>query len=220
MKLAILGATGFVGAPLLSEALHFSDLNITAIVRNIENLPNHERLTAVACDIEDEKALTEALKGHDAIIHAYHPGRAYIEDPEVLEKSKMGYQSILKAVNLSGVKRLLCVGGAASLKAPDGKPYIESSRWDTAFDPYKNAILGTRELYYLLLEEAGLDWVFLSPSEWLRPGERTGKFRYGKDDLLIDANNESSISLEDYALAMIDELRNPNYHSERFTVGY
>lgn len=131
-----------------------------------------------------------------------------------------GHQAILAAVRKAAVPRLLCVGGAASLKTPEGKELIESSRWNPEFDPFKPAILGTRALYYLLRDEKEMDWVFLAPSEWLRPGERTGTFRTGQDDLLIDAEGKSAISLEDYALAMIDELVAPKHHRQRFTVGY
>jgi len=220
MKVAIIGATGFVGEPILKEAISRPGLQVTAIVRNLDKLPDNPQLTGVSCDIHDQDALAAALAGHDAVIHAYHPGRAFTQDSAVYEMSVAGHEAVLAAVRRAGVQRLLCVGGAASLKTDDGKEFIESTRWNREFDPYKPAILGTRALYYLLKDEQDLDWVFLAPSEWLRPGERTGKFRYGKDDLLIDAEGVSAISLEDYALAMIDELLKPQHHRERFTVGY
>jgi len=220
MKVAILGATGFVGAPILAEALRYPDLTVTAIVRDIGKLPRADRVEAVSCDIHDGDALVRAIQGHDAVIHAYHPGRAAATSADVYERSVAGHEAIIAAIRQSGVPRLLCVGGAASLKTAEGKEFIESSRWNPEFDPYKPAILGTRALYYLLKEEKDFDWVFLAPSEWLQPGERTGIFRYGKDDLLIDAGGKSSISLEDYGLAMVEELRHPRHHRERFTIGY
>lgn len=220
MKVAILGATGFVGGPILAEALRYPELQITAIVRDVAKLPRHDQVTAVSCDIHDTGALANAVKGHDALIHAYHPGRSMAQDGDVYAESVKGHEAIIAGARQSGVPRLLCVGGAASLQTDEGKEFIDSSRWNPEFDPYKPAILGTRALYYLLKDEKDFDWVFLAPSEWLRPGERTGIFRYGKNDLLIDAEDRSSISLEDYALAMIEELRNPRHHRERFTVGY
>ena len=82
------------------------------------------------------------------------------------------------------------------------------------------AILGARALYYLLKPEQVLDWVFLAPLAWLRPGTRTGVYRTGGDEMLFAADGTSSISLEDYAKALIDEVVAPRHHRERFTVGY
>lgn len=220
MKVAILGATGFVGRPILDEALSHPDLRVTAIVRSIGKLPEHERLEAKSVDIHDSAGLAAAMSGHDAVIHAYHPGRDMTQSPDVYEKSVSGHEAIIAAVRQSGVERLLCVGGAASLLTEDGSELIDSPRWNSEFDSFKPAILGTRALYYLLKEEQELDWVFLAPSEWLRPGERTGRFRVGQNHLLIDETGTSAISLEDYAVAMVQELVEPRHHRERFTVGY
>ncbi len=220
MKVAIIGATGFVGAPILAEALTRPGLEITAIVRDVAKLPEHPQLIGRSCDVRDKDALAAAIAGHDAVIHAFHPGRDSAGSSDVYEQSVAGHEAIIAAVRASGVPRLLCVGGAASLKTPEGKEYIDSTHWDPAFDPYKPAILGTRALYYLIRDETAIDWVFVAPSAWLRPGERTGNFRYGHNDMLFDADGISAISLEDYAVAMIDELVTPRHHRERFTVGY
>lgn len=220
MKIAIIGATGFVGAPILTEALSRPELQVTAIARNVGKLPGHERLTIRAADIHDTPVLADALRGHDAVIHAYHPGRDVTTDPAVYEMSVEGHKLVIEAVRAAGVERLVCVGGAASLLTDEGKEFIDSSRWNPEFDPYKPAILGTRALYYQLKDVTDLDWVFVAPSEWLRPGERTGKFRQGKDHLLIDEQGKSHISLEDYAVAMIEEVLHPRHHRDRFTVGY
>ncbi len=217
MRVAIIGATGFVGAPVTAEALTRADLQITAIVRNAGVVPTRERLTVTSCDIHDGDRLAGALRGHDAVIHAFHPSR---DASDVYEQNVAGHEAIIAAVKAAGVPRLLAVGGAASLKTPEGVEYLDSSLWDPAFDPYKQAIRGTRALYYLLKVETDLDWVFLAPSAMLRPGERTGTFRYGKDDMLFDPDGLSRISLEDYAMAMVAELVEPRHHRERFTVGY
>jgi uncharacterized protein len=159
------------------------------------------------------------LRGYDAVIHAFHPGRA-ANMADVYDQSVSGHEAIIAATRAAGVPRLVCVGGAASLMTPEGKEYLDSSHWDKEFDPYRNAILGTRALYYLLKPVTDLDWVFIAPSAWLRPGERTGVFRTGKDDMLFAPDGTSSISNEDYALALIDEVISPRHHRERFTVGY
>jgi uncharacterized protein len=219
MKIAILGSTGFAGAPVFAEALARPELQVTAIVRTPEAVTAHERLTVVKGDVFDTAGLTEAMRGHDAVVHAFHPGRG-VEMADVYDQCVAGHESIIAATRAAGVPRLICVGGAASLMTPEGKEYLESSHWDKEFDPYRNAILGTRALYYLLKPVADLDWVFIAPSAWLRPGERTGVFRTGKDDMLFAADGTSRISNEDYALALIDEVITPQHHRERFTVGY
>ncbi len=219
MKIAILGATGFAGAYILSEALTRPELSTTAIVRSPAAIPAHERLSLVRGDVFESAGLIEALKGHDAVIHAFHPGRA-ADMADVYDQSIAGHEAIIAATRAAGVPRLVCVGGAASLMTPEGVEYIDSTLWDKEFDPYRNAILGTRALYYLLRPVTDLDWVFLAPSAWLRPGARTGIFRTGKDDMLFAADGTSSISNEDYALALVDEVITPKHHRERFTVGY
>lgn len=219
MKIAILGSTGFAGTPVLTEALTRPELHVTAIVRRPEALTAHERLMVVKGDVFEVASLTEALRGHDAVVHAFHPGRG-VEMADIYDQCVAGHEAIIEATRAAGVSRLVCVGGAASLMTPEGEEYLDSSHWDAAFDPYRNAILGTRALYYLLKPVTDLDWVFLAPSAWLRPGERTGVFRTGKDDMLFAADGTSSISNEDYALALIDEVIAPKHHRERFTVGY
>jgi uncharacterized protein len=219
MKIAILGATGFIGSSILAEALTRPELQVTAIVRNPDAVDSHARLTIVKGDIADGDALAVSIKGHDAFIHAWHPGRAAAL-ADVYEQSIAGHETIIAATKDAGVPRLVCVGGAASLMTPEGKEYLDSSHWDKEFDPYRDSIRGTRALYYLLKDEANLNWVFIAPSAWLRPGERTGIFRTGKDDMLFAADGTSRISNEDYALALIDEVIAPRHHSERFTVGY
>lgn len=219
MRVAILGATGFVGGSILAEALTRPELSITAIARNPDGLATHDRLKVVKGDIGDVDGLTAALKGHNVVIHAFHPGRA-VTVADVYQQSVAGHEAIIAATRAAGVPRLVCVGGAASLMTPEGKEYLDSTHWDKEFDPFRNAILGTRALYYLLKPVTDLDWVFLAPSAWLRPGERTGLFRKGKDDMLFAADGTSSISNEDYALALIDEVLTPLHHRTRFTVGY
>jgi uncharacterized protein len=219
MKIAILGATGFAGGFVLTEALTRPELDVTAIVRTPDAVTPQERLTIVKGDVFDTSALTEALQGHDAVIHAFHPGRG-VDMADIYDQCVAGHEAIIAATRAASVPRLVCIGGAASLMTPEGKEYLDSTHWDKEFDPYRNAILGTRALYYLLKPVTDLDWVFIAPSAWLRPGERTGVFRTGKDDMLFAPDGTSKISNEDYALALIDEVITPQHHRTRFTVGY
>jgi uncharacterized protein len=217
MKIAIIGATGFVGSKIRDEALARGH-QVTAIVRKPEALPVHPRLVARPLDVADMAALAQAFAGHDAIISAYSPGRGSPIDT-VYEAFVTAHRAIIDAVKLSGVARYLAVGGAASLKTPEGVEFMESPAAD-GFAAFMPALRGTREQYYMLKGEPQLDWVFLAPSVMLAPGERTGKYRTGKDHILYHEPGKSAISLEDYAVAMIDEIERPAHHRERFTVGY
>ncbi len=124
---------------------------------------------------------------------------------------------MLASVKQAGVARFLSVGGAGSLHLPSGERVIDQPDFPAE---WKAGALLTIAFLDLLRTENELDWVFLSPSALLVPGERTGKYRVGKDNLLIDADGKSHISLEDYAVAMLDEAERPQHHRERFTVGY
>jgi uncharacterized protein len=218
MKVALIGATGFVGTHILAELLQRSH-RVTALVRHPETLHAHSHLTPHQVDVLNRDSLATALAGHDAIISAFNPGRGST-DPDIFEKHVAGHKAILAAANKSGVTRFLAVGGAASLKTAAGVEYLDSAEFPPEFAPFRNGIRGTRELYYLLKKEPHLDWVFLAPSVRLVAGTRTGKYRVGTDHVLCNANGVSTISLQDYAVAMVDELEQPRHHRERFTVGY
>ena len=218
MRIALIGASGYVGAKILVEALRRGH-HVTAIGRRSGRLPRHPHLTVVQADVLRHDDLSRLLAGHDVVISAYNP-RRMSTDPRIFEKHVQGHRAIISAVKKSGVKRFLAVGGAASLKTRAGVELLDSPEFPAVFDAFRPGIRGTRELYYLLKREHGLDWVFLSPSVMITPGPRTGRYRVGKDHILYDDKGNSSISLHDYAFAMLDELEHPKHHRERFTVGY
>ena len=218
MKVALIGASGFVGAKILQEALDRGH-QVTAVVRRPEALPDHPSLSAVKLDVQDVEALAQALGGHEAVISAFNPGRQTAGE-DVYHQHVAGHRAIIDAVKRSGVGRYLAVGGAASLKTAEDVEFLDSPDFPKEYEPFKGGIRGTRAQYYMLKEEPGLDWVFLAPSVFLTPGERSGAYRTGKDHVLYGEDGQSRISLEDYAVAMIDELERPAHHRERFTVGY
>lgn len=214
-RITIIGASGFVGSAILREALN-RDFKINAIVRNPQNIiaisPN---LTVNKADVRNEEKLAQLLSGEDAVISAYNPGW---KNPDIYADTLTGYSSIIKAVKAAGVKRLLIVGGAGSLYVEPNKTLIESGGIPSSILP---GVQGLADVYYKYLKpEKDVDWVFFSPAANLTPGERTGKYRLGKDDLIVDDKKESSISVEDYAKAMLDEVENQAHHRERFTIGY
>ena len=217
-KVVLIGASGFVGNAILNELLERGH-EVTAVVRHPEKVKvENPRLSVVGMDVEDSARLTDVCKGHDAVISAYNPGWG---NPDMYEDTLRVYPKILNAVKASGTGRLLIVGGAGSLFVKPGVRLVDTGTLPEAWLP------GVKSLakFYLetLAHEQDLDWVFFSPAANLgnlQPGVRTGKFRLGKDDLIVDEKGESFISVEDYAMAMVDELEQENHHKERFTIGY
>lgn len=214
-NVVLIGASGFAGTAILNELLHRGN-KVTAIVRNPEKITiNDANLAVFKADVSDVKAITNICKGKDAVISAYNPGWT---NPNIYEETLKNYPLILKAVKQSGVKRLLCVGGAGTLFCAPGIRVV-----DAGVIPAE-IMGGVKSLgeFYLnsLCNEKELDWIFFSPAGTLEPGQRTGIFRLGKDDLIVDKNGNSHISVEDYAVAMVDELEQENHHQERFTIGY
>ena len=214
-NVTLIGASGFVGTALLNELLARGH-KVTAVVRNPEKINvSNPNLTIVKTDVSDTDALTEACKGKDAIISAYNPGWT---NSHIYEDTLRNYPLILQAAKRSGVSRLLCVGGAGTLFCAPGLRVVDSGAIP---DAIMGGVKSLGEFYLnTLMNEKDIDWVFFSPAGTLEPGKRTGKFRLGKDDLIVDENGKSHISVEDYAMAMVDELENPKHHVERFTIGY
>lgn len=207
MKIALIGASGYVGSMLLAEALDRGH-QVTAIVTDAAKLPDHTGLTGVSADATDADALAAIAAGHDLVISSYNPGR---------DSSGSGTQAIVEGVKRAGVARLLVVGGAGSLKLPSGERVVDQPDFPAE---WKEGALRTSAFLERLRAETELDWVFLSPAAMLISSERTGRYRTGKDDLLTDDAGDSRISLEDYAVAMLDEAERPQHHRERFTVAY
>lgn len=213
MKVALLGATGFVGSALLEELLDRGH-DVTAIVRNTGKLKERDHLTPVSGDVYDTTKLATLLRGHDAVISAFNPGW---KNPNLYDDQVRGTISIIAAIKAAGVKRVLWVGGAGGLEISPGVHVVDNPGMP---DWVKPGSLATINALDQLRKESELDWSFLAPAQTLKPGERTGKFRTGEGQLLIDAEGISEISLQDFALAMVNELEHPTHIRQRFTVGY
>lgn len=202
MRVALIGASGTGGSRLLAE-LSRRCHQVTAIARHPDKIAKLPGVTAKKGDVFDKASLAALLKGHDAVISSVH---FTASDPKLL----------VEAVKQSGVKRYFVVGGAGSLEVAPGVKLIDTPQFPAA---YKAEAAKGGEFLDLLRKDRDLDWTFLSPSAVIGPGERTGKFRLGKDQLLTN-DKGSSISWEDYAIAAVDELEKPAHIRERFTVGY
>lgn len=217
----LIGASGFVGSAILNEALYRGH-KVTAIAPNPEKIKvSNPNLTVVKGDATDPDILAELAKGKDAVISAYNPGWG---NPRQYEETLENYPKIVEGTKRAGVKRLLIVGGAGTLFVAPGLRLVDTGNLPAEWLPGVKS-MGEFYLDYLM-KEKDVDWIFFSPAGNLGnmgqngPGERTGKFRLGKDDMLFDAKGESFISVEDYAYAMIDELEQENHHYERFTAAY
>jgi uncharacterized protein len=203
MKLAIIGATGNVGTRLVDEALSRHHA-VTAIARDISKLTRRTGMSATVGDVTQPDAILPLLKGHDAIVSSL---RFQSSDP----------QQLIDLVRRSGVKRYLVVGGAASLEIAPGEILLNSPHFPAAYKPEASA---GKAFLDALRNVKDLDWTFVSPSVFFGPGERTGKFRLSDNTLLTAADGKSSISYEDYAVALLDEVETPKHIRGRFTVGY
>lgn len=214
-NVVLIGASGFVGNAILNELLSRGH-KVTAVVRNPEKINvSNSNLEIVKADIADTNAMVGICKGKEAIISAYNPGWT---NPDIYEETLRNYPLILEAAKRSGAKRLLCVGGAGTLFCAPGLRVVDSGAIP---DAIMGGVKSLGEFYLnTLMNEKDIDWIFFSPAGTLESGKRTGKFRLGKDDLIIDENGISHISVEDYAVAMVDELENSKHHCERFTIGY
>ncbi|MGA6113738.1 NAD(P)-dependent oxidoreductase [Agrobacterium sp. CFBP2214] len=201
-NIALIGASGNAGSRILKE-LSDRGHKVTAIARSPEKIVSLPNVVAKQGDVFDQAGLSELLKGHDAVISAVH---FTASDPVTL----------IEAVRASDVPRYLVVGGAGSLEIAPGQRVVDLPDFPAA---YKAEATKGAEFLDRLRGEKQLDWTFLSPSAEFVPGERTGKFRIGKDELLSNAEG-SRISFEDYAIALVDEIEKPQHSRQRFTVGY
>lgn len=212
----LIGATGFVGSAILRELISRGH-EVTAVARNTAKVEKGEGITAVSADVADVDEIAKLAEGKDAIISAYNPGWS---NPDIKKLIETNYPKILEAAKKSGVGRLLIVGGAGTLFVKPGLRVVDSGAIPEAImdgvRPLGNFYLNT------LTKENDIDWVFLSPAGTFdEKGQRTGLFRLGKDDLIVDPKTGTShISVEDYAVAMVDELEKEQHHKERFTLGY
>ena len=202
MKVAVIGASGRGGSRITAELARRGH-QVTAIARNPEKVESHANVTAKKGDLYDG-GISKLLAGHDAVVSAVH----FLDsDPEKL----------IEAVRASGVKRYFVMGGAGSLEVAPGVKLIDTPEFPAI---YKDEAAKGGVFLDRLRREKELDWTFLSPPALIDFGQRTGQFRLGKDQLLVDAKGDSKISFEDFAVAAVDELEKPKHSRQRFTVGY
>ena len=209
MNIVLFGATGMIGSRLLSELVSRGH-RVTAVVRNPGKLEAHENVTVTAGDIFDAVSVADAVGGADVVISAYGPGPA---NPELLLKAT---RSLTAGVEASGVKRLIMVGGAGSLEVAPGVQLVDTPDFPAE---WKGIALAHRDALNLL-KGSSLDWTSASPAAFIHPGDRSGKFRLGADQLIVNDKGVSEISAEDFSIAIADEAENCQYIRRRFTAAW
>ncbi|HLV98470.1 MAG TPA: NAD(P)-dependent oxidoreductase [Ktedonobacterales bacterium] len=212
MKIAVFGASGMIGQRVTQEALARGH-QVTALVRHPENVTaSHPNLTVQTADALDPASVAAAVAGHDVVVSSISPNS---QGPSVLVASA---HSLLEGVEQAGVKRLLVVGGAGSLEVAPGLQLVDSPEFPAAWRP---GALAHREGLNIYRQSQGqVDWTYFSPANFIAPGERTGAYRTGTEQLVINDKGESRISAEDYAVALVDEIETPRFVRQRFTAAY
>jgi len=208
MNVVLYGATGMIGSRILNE-LTSRGHKVTAAVRDPSRVPNEPGVKAVKGDVLNAAEVAEVVKGADAVISAYNP----LPNAELIVDAT---KSLIAGLKQAGVKRFIEVGGAGSLFVAPNLRLIEAPNFPAEY----RQIALTHADALEVIRQSDLDWTYFSPAAFIQPGKRTGKFRLGDDMLIADDNGNSSISAEDYAIALVDELESPKHIRKRFTIGY
>lgn len=209
MRLVIFGGGGRIGRRVVQEALRRGH-EVTAVLRELSRLEmEHPGLRSIVADVASVEAVTRAATGHDAAVNAIGPGRG--GDPGVIVTAA---RALVAGLIVSGPRRLIVVGGAGTLEIRPGVQRLDTPEFPEAYRPSGYAQREALDLY----RASGLDWSYLSPPIIIEPGARTGRYRIGGDQVLFDNQGRSRISMEDYAVALLDELEHPRHVGARFTV--
>lgn len=214
MKVALIGASGFVGAATLKELLERGH-EVIAVVRTRGKLQPAVNLTEIVADAYDSDAIAEAVASADAVVSAFNPGW---HDPDLYNKFLHGAAAIQRGVEASGVRRFIVVGGAGSLYVAPGVQLVDTPEFTSQVPEYVvPGAKAARDAMAALTETRTLDWTFVSPPAFLEDGERSGSYRLGSDDLLMEGEKPAGISVADLAIAIVDELEHPRHIRSRFT---
>ena len=211
MKVVLFGASGMIGSRILKELVARGH-QVKAVVRDLTRVPLQADVTTESGNILNPEEVARTTAGADAVVNAYSPGYK----PEEVNKLLDATHSLIAGMKKADVRRVIMVGGAGTLHVAPGVTLIDSGHLPAEWMAIAVAHRDAKEI----LRQSGLDWTSFSPAAFIEPGERTGKFRVGKDDLIVDEGGTSRISAEDYAIALVDELENPKHIGKRFTAAY
>ena len=213
MKITVFGATGNVGKRVIDEAL-MRGHEVTAVLRNTSRIDElNPAVNFVIGDADNVSDVVRLSAGQDLVISATRP-------PQGAENTLVyTARSLLSGLAQTKV-RLLLVGGAASLTVPNSQGTLVVDDTDWVPLAWRDIALACLAQHQLCQKDEVVDWSYLSPPAMILPGERTGVFRLGSDELLVDTQGRSTISLEDFAIALVDEAEQQNHSKKRFTVAY
>jgi uncharacterized protein len=231
MNIVVYGASGMVGQRITREALNRGH-KVTAIIRNPARFTfTHPHLMVKEGNILDANDVAQKVSGCDAVVNATRQFSARTEgSDETNAESALTFvavphprqtfvdvaHALIEGLTRAGVGRLIVVGGAGSLEAASGLLLLDTPAFPAAHRPVALSLSEALAVY----RSADLDWTFFSPAPGLAPGERTGHYRLGTDQLVVDEQGRSRISAEDYAVALVDELETPRFLRLRFTAAY
>jgi putative NADH-flavin reductase len=220
MKVVLLAATGQAGRTILSELISRGH-EVTAVARNLDKLPRELPPTVkpVRDDLSDADQIAKTIAGADAVVSAFGPSSAdarYMSDVSYTDQLVSVTERLIAAVGKAGAHRLVVVGGAGSLWFSPSVTVLDSGFWPAPYVPIATSHMKA----FAALKASDINWTYFSPPMLIQPGERTGKFRLGGDNLIKDEQGNSRVSFEDYAVALVDELEKPAHERARFTIGY
>lgn len=216
MSIVVFGASGNIGSHIRKEALSRGH-RVTAVMRSAKLEPD-ANLTTIHADISNADDVAKIVAGHDAVISAYSPGLRNYSAEDAAELIRKAHDALFAGVKQAGIKRVIIVGGVGSLEASPGVDVVDSDFYPA---DHKAHTLRNREILRSLRRgEHDLDWTYVSPPLNIEPGDRTGQFRLGGDQLLRDDKGESRISQADFAVAILDALEQGKSIRQRFTVAY
>ncbi|MGV0924426.1 NAD(P)H-binding protein [Empedobacter tilapiae] len=218
MRIAVIGATGFVGSHIVEELVNRNQ-SIKAFARNTDKVLDSKNVAKVALDVNDVQALATDLKGADVVVSAFNAGWT---NPNIYEDYMKGAKAIEEATKLAGVKRLIVIGGAGSLYVNNQKELQIVDAPDFP-EEIKQGALAARDYYNVLKQDKDLEWTVFSPAPEMHQGtsgERKGTYRLGNDVPVFNAEGRSILSVEDVAVVIADEIENAKHINERFTAAY
>jgi uncharacterized protein len=220
MNIVLLAASGRAGSTILKELVSRGH-HVTAVARNLDKLPEQlpNTVKRVRDDLSSVDRIVKIITGADAVVSAYGPPSndpRYTSDMTYTDQLVSVTERLITAVREAGVPRLIVVGGAGSLQFSPGVTVLDSGYWPEQYIPIATSHMKA----FAALRASDINWTYFSPPMLIQPGERTGNFRLGDDDLIKDEQGNSRVSFEDYAIAMVDELENPVHARSRFTIGY
>ena len=209
MKVVLYGASGRAGSRILDELLARGH-QVLAVARDAQKGIQRPGVTVATDDLSDVRHTAEVVEGADAVVSAYAP-------PQGDTDQLVGVtQRLVEAIARSGVPRFLMIGGAGTLEVAPGLTLTDSGKLPPEWLP----IAQSHGRAFEVLRSSPINWTYLCPAAYFDPGERTGHFRLGTDNLIVDNYGDSRISMEDYAIALVDELEHPQHLRQRFSVGY